>query len=150
MKKKIKLRDITEEQYQKWRDGDENINFPCKHKNCSLCLFLNVYCCIEGNCWVKHKDMYSDKFLNQEIEIEVPDILTKEEKDYLKAVIAPFKPCILFVSKNEGDTPNEYIGIFCKKSGYENFLLSCFPTSPSMRFDGLENDKRYTLEDLGL
>ena len=145
MKKKIKLRDMTEEQFFAFRNSDS-----CIKKSCDDCPFQYALCSIMERCWAKHKDLYSDKFLDQEVKIEVPDILTKEERDYLKAVIAPFKPCILFVSKNESGTSEEYIGMFGEKSGYEKFLLSCFPTSPSMRFDGLENDKHYTLEDLGL
>ena len=62
--KKVKLRDLTEEQFMKycdsftWTDKSE--------KNCFKCIFYNVSC---WNDWIKHKDLYSDKFLDQEIEI---------------------------------------------------------------------------------
>lgn len=62
--KKKKLRDITEEDFQKW------LNKNCSlRKDCIECIFNNVNCSDEGN-WVDHKDLYSDKFLNQEIEVE--------------------------------------------------------------------------------
>ena len=61
---KKKLRDITEEDFQKW------LNKNCSlRKDCIECIFNNVNCSDEGN-WVDHKDLYSDKFLNQEIEVE--------------------------------------------------------------------------------
>ena len=61
-KKKVKLRDLTEEQFEKWRD--EN----CKKYDCLDCPFS----CIDCNkfFWMSCKDMYSDKFLDQEIEVE--------------------------------------------------------------------------------
>ena len=43
-----------------------------------------------------NKDLYSNKFLNQEIVLE--DTLTKEEKEYLKAVIEPFKDRIQYIT----------------------------------------------------
>ena len=60
--KKVKLRDLTEEQFEKWRD--EN----CKKYDCFDCPFR----CIDCNkfFWMSCKDMYSDKFLDQEVEIE--------------------------------------------------------------------------------
>ena len=61
---KKKLRDITEEDFQKW------LNKNCSlRKDCIECIFNNVNCSDEGN-WVDHKDLYSDKFLDQEIEVE--------------------------------------------------------------------------------
>ena len=60
---KKKLRDITEEEFQKW------LNKNCSlRKDCTECIFNNVNCSDEGN-WVDHKDLYSDEFLNQEIEV---------------------------------------------------------------------------------
>lgn len=62
--KKKKLRDLTEEEYEKW--GNTN----CKVSVCANCLFANVYCIKNDNrFWIKHKDLYSDKFLDQEVEV---------------------------------------------------------------------------------
>ena len=62
--KKKKLRDLTIEEYAKWKRKN------CG--NCSKCIFRHVYCNTfdENNCWIYHKDLYSDKFLDQEIEVE--------------------------------------------------------------------------------
>lgn len=58
-----KLRDLTKEEYNNY----------CKKNNrdCSYCPCYNVHCIIfDKKCWFHHKDLYSDKFLNQEIEVE--------------------------------------------------------------------------------
>ena len=66
-KKKVKLRDLTPEQFEKWR-----MNNCCA--NCKDYVFDKVICIDRGikcnDCWIKNKDLYSDKFLDQEIEIE--------------------------------------------------------------------------------
>lgn len=59
--KKKKLRDITIEEYTTW-----------KTKNCSKCkncIFKNVNCSELAGCWINNKDLYSDKFLDQEVEV---------------------------------------------------------------------------------
>lgn len=60
--KKKKLRDITVEEYTTW-----------KTKNCSKCnncIFKNVNCNENSvGYWINNKDLYSDKFLDQEVEV---------------------------------------------------------------------------------
>lgn len=65
--KKKKLRDLTVEEYHKW---ECNVCIKISHCN-NDCIFKNVPCdsCNE-RCWIHHKDLYSDKFLDQEIEVE--------------------------------------------------------------------------------
>ena len=60
--KKKKLRDLTMEEYEKWRD--KNCNYMC-----GKCPFNHVVC-EYLDCWVINKDLYSEKFLNQEIEVK--------------------------------------------------------------------------------
>lgn len=57
--KKKKLRDITVEEYTMWHKKN------C-HLKCEKCIFNNVICGL--NSWVNHKDLYSDNFLDQEVE----------------------------------------------------------------------------------
>lgn len=65
---KVKLRDLTPEQYKKWKKS------MCERKNCDSCPFNNVSCMItSSDCWVYHKDLYSDAFLDKEIEIEAEE-----------------------------------------------------------------------------
>ena len=61
-KKKIKIRDLNEEQYVKWRKSS-----CCANICASSCPFRCINCCIGRN---NYKEMYSDKFLDQEIEVE--------------------------------------------------------------------------------
>lgn len=63
--RKVKLRYLTPEQYKKWDVKN------CGRTGCRDCLFRRVECdtCHE-NVWYLHKDLFSDKFLDQEIEIE--------------------------------------------------------------------------------
>lgn len=67
-KKKIKLRDLTEEQFEKWSKNN------CTYKYgvyCVGCPFDIVNCAnLNDNFWINHKDLFSDKFLDQEVEIE--------------------------------------------------------------------------------
>lgn len=65
--KKKKLRDLTEEEYEKWLDNYcNNLNQSCRD-----CIFNNVNCETDySGCWINNKDLYSDKFLDQEIEVE--------------------------------------------------------------------------------
>lgn len=62
---KKKLRDWTMEEYKKWLEKNcgRSVNYD-------KCIFNNVVCSNAESSWVNHKDLYSDKFLNQEIEVE--------------------------------------------------------------------------------
>lgn len=63
---KKKLRDLTEDEWDKWSEG-------CVYYNsCDNCIFRNVPCTKSSSkkSWFNNKDLYSDKFLNQEIEVE--------------------------------------------------------------------------------
>ena len=69
-KKKVKLRDLTKEQYKTFVDnkcGNQIVGIGCVD-----CPFYRISCLYgkDNKCWVDNKDLYSDKFLDQEIEIE--------------------------------------------------------------------------------
>ncbi|EFW24195.1 hypothetical protein [Solobacterium moorei] len=78
----------------------------------------------------------------------VPDILTDKEKDYLSAVIKPFREdveCIEKVESYYGE--NEFIHItmkkdddYCELPDFENGTM----------YKGMEANKVYTLKELGL
>lgn len=63
--KKKKLRDITPEEWDKW--VRRNCTYPCEG-----CIFRNVICSnyTHQESWIHHKDLYSNEFLDQEIEVE--------------------------------------------------------------------------------
>lgn len=67
LSKKKKLRDITPEE---WDRIQEN---KCPTLNCKDCPFVFLHCGHASDsyqAWIHHKDMLSDKFLDQEIEVE--------------------------------------------------------------------------------
>lgn len=62
--KKVKLKDMTCEDYKKWLQKN------CCTANCKNCIFDKVNCSNNNNYgWINNKDLYSEKFLNQEVEI---------------------------------------------------------------------------------
>ena len=68
--KKVKLRDLTEEQFTKWMQKH------CKKydEGCNGCPFKKVLCSWFPNIddwWIRNKDVYSDEFLDQTIEVEI-------------------------------------------------------------------------------
>ena len=63
--KKKKLRDLTEDEFLNWKRNN------CG--NCKNCIFRNVICTCAGkyeSLWVECKELYSDSFLNPEIEVK--------------------------------------------------------------------------------
>lgn len=83
------------------------------------------------------------KWLEEEYK---PNILEEKEKEYLAAVIKPFREKVKYIQKCF-DLGNEaYIYIYVKKCG-----SMIFPTfRKGTMYKGMEVNKRYTLEDLGL
>ena len=62
---KIKLRDMAEKQYEKWIEQNCEIGF------CEECVFNFAHCIVcNKSCWIFHKELYSETFLNQEVEFE--------------------------------------------------------------------------------
>lgn len=64
--KKKKLKDLTPEEYKKWK---EKQCIPTLN-SCNGCIFNDVICRTIPSSWVYHKDLYSDKFLDQELEVK--------------------------------------------------------------------------------
>lgn len=148
MKRKIKLRDLTAKQW------DENKGIECnKCKHCDNCKFGYINCDTSNfkSSWINNKDMFSDKFLNQEIEIEGPDILSEAEKEYLSAVIKPFRDRVIFIKKVKCANNNYFISIKISselsQSGEGRIY---FPFFQNDMYKGMEANKKYTLEELDL
>ena len=139
MKRKIKLRDLTK----------ENLNKMCgENDKCETCP-LN---CIKCEYFFTCKELYSNKFLNQEVEIETSDILNKQEKKYLKAVIKPFRDRVISISKCFYVLDNAYlIEIYMKSvEGIFNTEYLRSPFFKNEMYKGMETNKKYTLEELDL
>lgn len=149
MKREIKLRELTKEQWDNWIENNCNLKMDCKN-----CPIYNTYCdsSEDENCWINHKDIYSDKFLNQEVEIEIPDILDEKEKEYLSNVIKPFRNRVISI--------NKYFYVFDNTCAIEIYILSSvkifekeiirLPLFRNEMYKGMKKNKPYTLEELDL
>lgn len=140
---KIKLRDLTEEQFIEWKIQ----NGGCRDRICENCVFKAVNCAFNtANSWVKHKELFTDKFLEQEIEIEVEPILTDKEKAYLFHIIKPFRNRVVWIKKQDYYSDGQYIKIEIKKD-----VPVVFPLFEENKYyKNMEVDKKYTLEELDL
>lgn len=85
---------------------------------------------------------YGDDILY--ISIKKREILDEIEKEYLRAVIKPFRDRVKYIEKNES-FKNEYIGIYFEK---DIMLFPCF--KKGTMYEGMKKYKKYTLEELGL
>ena len=146
MKIKKKLRDLTEEEYREYLDTH------CEWGKCSGCIFQNVMCSYSNNRnWFKNKDLYTNEFLNQEIEIKAPSILDEREKEYLSTVIKPFKNIVKSISKsNVANGLYEYISIETVHplAGTEFISFPLFKTQTV--YKKMKRRKKYRLEELDL
>ena len=78
-------------------------------------------------------------------------ILDQKEKEYLEAVIRPFRDRVLFISKHTFfNRPYEWLKIKLKDEelNIEDFDLPNF--NEHTMYKGIELDKEYTLDELGL
>ena len=86
-------------------------------------------------------------FLSWLEEEYVPDILTDKEKTYLSAVIKPWKNKIKFIEKFEDTYDKERILIWII-GDCRNIYLPQF--EKGKMYKGMEANREYTLEELGL
>lgn len=147
---KKKLKDISLEEFKVWSIKN------CKQLSCEKCVFSKVRCDeFSKNSWINNKDIYSDKFLNQEIEIDT-DILSEKEKEYLKSIIRPFKDRVGYIEKGKNinsDGTFYYIAIIVKHIaivGFSEAIYLPYFKPESKMYEGMELHKKYTLKELGL
>lgn len=72
-------------------------------------------------------------------------LLDRVEKKYLSEVIRPFRKEVTTIKKIEASAGREYISILLKDDG---MCLPCF--KKDTMYKGMEPEKRYTPEELGL
>ena len=86
--------------------------------------------------------IYTLFFLNYK---EVEEILDKKEKEYLRAVIKPFRDKVKAIQKIEINT-SAYIKILMRN--FDCFSLPIFKSSTM--YKGMKANENYTIEELGL
>lgn len=139
MIKKIKIRDMTEEQKNDFcwdkLDADGCLNCPF---NGSLQNY--TVGCMKS---ITKQDLLSDKFLNQEIEIETSDVLRQEEKEWLENLA------------NGVDDRPTLVTISTRMRGTRQIIISFMHDSLSLPvkqdwFKGMEENRCYNMKELGL
>lgn len=148
MKITKKLRDVSYEEYSNWYKCR-----TCIVRMCSNCPFKGVDCAPHScKCWVTHKDLYNDKFLDQTIEVEVPDILDKKEKEYLSAVIKPFRDKVKAIIKFTcAMNSHYYIKIVYDDNTWgKGMAITMPPFKKDTMYKNMKLGEKYTLEELGL
>lgn len=145
MKKRIKLRDVSTLEFENW------VIKNCRNNFCKTCTF-NCVMCTGSRSWVCNKELFSDKFLNQEIEIEIeiPNILDKVEKEYLFDVIKPFKNRVLYIEKVT--CLDKYFICIAISKYFDSSKIEYinFPLFQNEMYKGMKTNRQYTLEELGL
>ena len=124
-------------------DGDVIVNFPTKYGWKGL----------EEELVLVGKKKFFKKLPNNftgTIEVEngyivEKEILDEEEKEYLSNVIKPFRDKVEYIVKFDC-LPEEYISIWLPE--HETTDLPCFKRGTM--YKGMEIEKKYTLEELGL
>lgn len=151
MKIKKKLKYLTPEEFYNWEK--EN----CNHTECNVCPFKSANCNLyDEDSWVNHKELFSNEFLNQELEISTLDILDEKEKQYLQNVIKPFRDRVKSIAKQNYTNGYDYISI--SVSYPINDCFDCFGTDSlflpvfksGTMYNNMKVGKNYTLKELGL
>lgn len=95
---------------------------------------------------IKHNhEAYTDDILDWMAQEYKPELLDNVEKKYLSEVIRPFRKKVTTIKKIEAPAGGEYISILLKDDG---MCLPCF--KKDTMYKGMEPEKRYTPEELGL
>ena len=117
-------------------------------------MFGKTKCLItDNNCWVYHKYLYSDKFLDQKVKIEVENerIFTNKERDYLHNLLEPFKDKVIEIKLVKLiNFELVYLQVIVKSVIFpyngDNIRLPCFETGTM--YKNLEVNKSYRNDEL--
>lgn len=77
-------------------------------------------------------------------------ILDEAEKEYLSAVIEPFRKSVISIKKLEATYGWEIISFYSQNSQSCGCITILPPFESGTRFKGMKAGKEYTLEELGL
>lgn len=140
---KIKLRDITIDDLRRFKK-----DVCCDLKECKSCPLKNANCNTHSEyCWVYNKEMFSETFLDQEIEIEIEDeILTEKEREYLANIIKPFRNEVEYIEKYNYSNNPQYLRI----KMIDNTSIFIPLSKIKKYYKNIEVKREYTLEELGL
>ena len=137
--KKVTLRDIEENRFEGCQI--DTMNFL---KNASYSNFNSVYEVEEVSYF--GNPMIDGRYINGKVlNIVNGPILDDKEKEYLKAVINPFRKKVEYIEKNVFSIDKEYIEIALES---ESIVLPNF--KKGTMYKKMKSDKKYTLKELEL
>ena len=128
---------LINKMYSQFCDGElcTDCNLDIKNDDCILNKLIVTIDALEEKYLLEHKEK----------------ILTKFEKDYLSSTLHPFRKIIVTVSKHRLNNDFEYIAIRVKSLKEDEEENMCFPAFKiGTMYKGMELDKKYSLEELGL
>ena len=126
---------------------DEEFNLSGISYKCKITK-EGMFFCFEGSHkWYKTRCDLSD-ILTGKYKIIKKPILDEAEKRYLSNVIKPFRNKIKYIAKYIDD--REYISIIYKDLHNRTFSMAFPSYDDGTMYKGMELDKQYSLEDLGL
>ena len=131
---------------EKYRD--DILNAKQSYFTCSVSdIFLKLsHISCTGNCKECKKNIM--KWLLSEYKEPTLDDV---EKEYLSAIIKPFRKIIVTVSKHRLNNDLEYIAIRVKSLKEDEEENMCFPAFKiGTMYKGMQQGKHYTLQELGL
>lgn len=121
----------------------EAIGYPDDEPSCSLKkIRTGNYKCNNKSCLECAKETI-EWMLSETYEPILDDV----EREYLKAVIKPFRKQIDYIKK--GESENDSYFLLIAMSCGDGFSLPYFPKKSKM-YAGMKEGKRYTLEELEL
>lgn len=100
----------------------------------------------------KHTDLAKNRKIIEVIE----PVLDSVEKAYLGKIIRPFRDSVTYIKKywwtifDDGRTKYQIEIRYKDISGYTTLRLPIFDPKEKNMYAGMEHDKQYTLEELGL
>lgn len=143
---KIVFNNLNDKKFKEMKD------YICKkQKNCKRCIFNGTHCGLYANDIATYRKMLDDKILNKEFKIKDEILLNDKEKEYLKAVIKPFRNRVIYIEKINVIS-FQYIKIVVEALSENSFCdIICLPKfKTGSQYKFLKLDIQYGLEDLGL
>lgn len=143
---KIVFNNLTDEKFKEMKD------YICKkQKNCKRCIFNGTHCGLYANDIAAYRKTLDDEILNKEFKIKDEILLNDKEKEYLKAVIKPFRNRVIYIEKINVIS-FQYIKIVVEALSENSFCdIICLPKfKTGTQYKFLKLDIQYKLEDLGL
>lgn len=144
---KVKIKkDVTLEEISNNNFNDCQISTMEFLLNASFDSFEKIYKVKEKTMFANCVELNNRYLVNTIILDKVEEILDDEEKEYLKAVIKPFRNRISDIVKRNYNSEESYIVIRINNS--ETIFFPKF--KKGTMYEGMEIDKEYTLKELGL